>query len=95
MYTVLGDMDDDFEWDEGNVGHIARRGLEPVDVEEALLDPDGYPAPAYNAGEVRKAFIGATEAGRLLYVVYVVRYGKTRVVTARDANKGEKRRYRR
>lgn len=83
-------------WDEANIDHIARHGLEPEDVEEALLDPEGVPVAAYNAaGERRRGLVGATEFGRILYVVYTKREGAIRVVTARDANPREKRRYRR
>ncbi len=49
-----------------------------------------------NSGvERRSGFIGATEAGRILYVAYTKRGGVIRVVTARDANSREKRSYRR
>lgn len=85
-----------FRWDSANIDHIARHTLEPEDVEEALLDPKGINAPAYNAGsERRHGFIGATEAGRILFVVYTERSDELRVVTARDADVGQKRRYRR
>lgn len=69
-------------------------GVEPGEVEEALLDPHG--ADARNvAGENREALIGATEVGRILHVVYTVRGDKVRPITARDADGTEKRRYRR
>jgi uncharacterized DUF497 family protein len=65
-------------------------------VEEALLDPKGINAPAYNAASERRyGFIGATEAGGVLYVVYTERSGELRVVTARDADVSQKRRYKR
>lgn len=85
-----------FRWDRANIDHIARHNLEPEDVEEALLDPGGINAPAYNAASERRyGLIGATEAGRVLYVVYTERSGDFRVVTARDADVSQKRRYRR
>ena len=88
-----------FGWDRANVDHIAWHGLEPEEVEDALLDPEGVPAAAYNVAtnsgvERRSGFIGATEAGRILYVAYTKRGGVIRVVTARDANSREKRSYR-
>ena len=59
-----------FEWDEHNSMHIAEHGLSPEDVEEALVDPRRLGAPTYNvAGEERRAVIGATSAGRLLFAV--------------------------
>ncbi len=84
-----------FLWGDANTDHIARHGLEPEDVEEALLDPEGVSAPAYNSGsEKRSGFIGATEAGRVLFVVYTCR-DDIRVVSAYDANVSQKQRYRR
>ena len=85
-----------FEWDEHNSMHIAEHGLSPEDVEEALVDPRRLGTPAYNvAGEERRAVIGATSAGRLLFVVVTRRGDVVRVVTVRDANEWEKKRYRR
>ena len=84
-----------FSWDDANIDHVAKHGLEPEDVEEALLDPEGVEAPAYNSGrETRYGFIGATEAGRVLFVVFTERNGDIRVVIAFDANARQKRRYR-
>ena len=60
-----------------------------------MRDPEGVPAPAYNRDERRFAFIGATSAGRLLYVVYTKRSGDIRVITAYDADAKQKRRHKR
>lgn len=85
-----------FDWDEGNADHIAEHGLEPEEVEDALLDPDRIGAPAYDAGgESRRAILGATSAGRVLFVIVTRRGDLLRVVTARDATKSEQLRYRR
>ena len=85
-----------FEWDEHNSMHVEEHGLSPEDVEEALLDPRRLGAPAYNvAREERRAVIGATSAGRVLFVDVTRRGDVVRVVTARDANEWEKKRYRR
>lgn len=86
---------DEFEWDEGNEGHIAP-DVEPWEAEDAMRDPKRVPQSAYNArGERRWALLGATKAGRILFVVFTHRRGRIRVVTARDAVRSEKRRYRR
>jgi uncharacterized DUF497 family protein len=45
-------------------------------------------------GEERRAIIGATSAGRIIVVVVTRRHDLIRVVTARDADEREKRRYR-
>ena len=87
---------EEFEWDEANEEHIARHGFTPREAEEALTDPHRIGAPAYNtASEQRRAFLGATGAGRVLYVVYTRRRGKLRVVAAREATDVQRKRYRR
>ena len=85
-----------FDWDDGNVDHLARHGVTPEEAEEALLDPARIGVPAYSVeGEVRRAALGATEDGRVLFVVFTRRGRKVRIVTGRDATSREKRRYRR
>ena len=83
-----------FDWDEANVAHLDRKRVEPEEAEEALLDPDRVPAPFYNtATERRRAVFGATETGRVLFIVFTHRQGKIRVVTARDAEPDERQTY--
>lgn len=91
----------DFEWDDdddptGNVAHIAAHGVTPTEAEEALLNPDQVPARAHpRPGERRRAVIGRTAAGRMLYVVYVEHANIIYIVTAYQAHDREKRQYRR
>lgn len=85
----------EFEWDEDNEGHIARHGVRPWEAEEAARDRKRISVSAYNfRGERRWALLGATEAGRILAVVFTRRRGAVRMVAARDATSPEKRRYR-
>ncbi len=85
-----------YDWDENNETHVGRHGVEPFEAEEALEDPDRVGVAAYNVrGETRWATLGATEDGRILFVVFIRRRGGIRVATARDAEPREKRRYRR
>jgi uncharacterized DUF497 family protein len=70
--------------------------VEPAEVEEALLDPQRIGAAAYDVGQERRwAYLGATELGRILFVVFTQRGGRISVITARDAERAERRRYRR
>ena len=95
----------EFDWDEANIGHIARHGVDPSEAEEALTDPDRLSFPTRKVPqELRRAYLSATEAGRTLVVVYTRRSGQIRIVTARGqrsaeakpfASPKEKRRYRR
>jgi uncharacterized protein len=89
-----------FDWDESNEDHILTHGVEPGEVEEALLDPEGFGTDAYDVPrEQREALVGATGEGRILFVVYTMRGEKVRPVTARAASdaqkRTQKRRYRR
>jgi uncharacterized DUF497 family protein len=85
-----------FDWDEASEEHIALHGVTPEEAEEALTDTHRVGAPAYNTpNERRQAALGATLDGRVLYVVYTLRRGAVRVVTARDVIPAERRRYRR
>jgi uncharacterized protein len=85
----------EFDWDEGNLEHIAEHNFDDVECEEVFFDKDVISAPAYSyKGEKRQAIIGKTEGGRFAYIVYTIRNAKVRVVTARNANDSEKRTYR-
>ena len=87
-------MDDVFDWDAGNEDHVLNHGVEPGEVEEALLDPARIQANAHNVPEERRyALIGATEEGRVLFVVYAARGAKIRPITARVASGVQKKRY--
>lgn len=83
-----------FDWDD-NVDHIADHDLDPDEVEDALLDAGRIGVPTYSVGNERRwAALGATAAGRIVFVVFTRRHGLIRVVTARDATAREQRRYR-
>jgi uncharacterized protein len=85
-----------FEWDAANASHIAEHNVTPDEAEEALTDPHRRPAMAYSsAGERRRAIIGQTESGRVLFVVFTRRGRLMRVITARTAESRERRSYRR
>ena len=61
----------EFDWDEANTAHIARHGVRP---EEALTDPRRLVFRIRSQrGEERWAALGATEAGRILFVVFTRR----------------------
>jgi hypothetical protein len=85
----------DFDWDDANVDHVAAHGVTPTEAEDAILDTDRLSAPARSTEtEKRHGIIGATEAGRVLFVSYTIRGGAFRVVTAFDASAAHRRRYR-
>jgi uncharacterized DUF497 family protein len=71
-----------FDWDEENIGHLARHGISRADAEQVLMnwqiDLDSY----FRNGEERVVQAGETDRGHILIVVSTIRNGKTRVVTA-------------
>ena len=82
-----------FVWNDNNIEHIARHGVQPWEAEEAVGDP-GRVTRRRRGG--RLAVIGATEAGRVLVVILDREDNDVwRVVTARDSSQNEKRSYRR
>lgn len=89
----------DFGWEageDGNVEHIAAHHVTPTEAEDAILDAGRLRIPTRRElTERRYAILGATEAGRVLFVVYVIRDDAYRVITAFDASETQKRQYRR
>jgi uncharacterized protein len=84
-----------FDWDDGNLDHLGH-GVSPDEAEEVIVDPRRIGTGAYNVDNERRwALIGATEGGRILYVVYTRRSGRIRIITAWDADAADRRRYRR
>jgi uncharacterized DUF497 family protein len=81
-----------FEWDEANEEHIARHGVHPWEVEEAMEDRRRIRITAHSG---RLGIVGRTEDGRLLAVIFEDSGSRVRVVTARDPNATELRAYRR
>jgi len=77
-----------FEWDEANLGHIARHDVtpeeteqvilrEPLDIEIQIEEPDN--------DEERLLQLGETAKGRILQLLTTWRGGKVRVISAWDA----------
>jgi uncharacterized DUF497 family protein len=77
-----------FDWDEANIGHIARHGVTPEEVEQAFANnPLVVLAVLERSGEERVLCAGFTDGGRPLQFVYTVRRGRIRVVTAHTASR--------
>jgi uncharacterized DUF497 family protein len=92
----VADDDERFDWDEGNLEHCVNHGVSPEEAQEAVLDPRRIGADAYNSKTERRwALIGATEADRVLFVVFTRRSGRIRIISAWNADESDRRRYRR
>jgi uncharacterized protein len=81
-------------WDQETIDHIANHNVLPEEVEELLFN-DENPPLIMRGKDGRFLAYGKTEGGRLLFVVWVFKNRKTRIVTARDMSKKEKRFYQR
>ena len=82
-----------FDWDLHNVGHVARHGVHPAEVEEAVeLAHVIIPAKDMH-GEKRWKLFGRSADGRYLVVVFTIRDDRLRPVTAHTMNERERRIY--
>ena len=64
----------EFDWDEGNLRHIAMHKVTPEEAEEVLLgDPLEIDFGIVRKGEERWSYLGETFGGRLLYIVITLR----------------------
>ena len=84
-----------FEWDDANIGHIARRGFTSAEVESAFADPRAIAVPAYTkSDELRYGVVGTTNQGRTITAFFTFRGLNIGVVTARPARRKERQSYR-
>lgn len=84
-----------FQWDKGNIAHIAKHNVRPREAEEAFLDKGNVQDEdfGHSTKEERFLIIGKTEKGRLLYQIFTVRGEKIRVISSRDINRKEVKLY--
>ena len=84
-------------WDEETVLHIQKKHhVNPEEVEDVCLSENPPFIEVGRGGSPIYYVLGQTSAGRYLFVVlrYLFR-GKAKLITARDMESGEKRRYHR
>ncbi len=72
----------EFDWDEANIGHIARHSVLPEEAEQVVLNDPVDLGMEIIEGEERHLNLGATLRGRILMVVTTWREERVRVVTA-------------
>lgn len=86
----------EFEWDQGNIDKsFEKHGIAPGESEEIFLDENLRVVPdvKYAQTEDRKIALGKTLKGRMLFAVFTLRGRKIRVISARPANRKERRIY--
>jgi uncharacterized protein len=82
-----------FDWDLHNVGHVARHGVNPIEVEETVERPHVIIPAKSMGGEKRWKLFGTSVTGRYLVVVFTIRDERLRPVTAHTMNQQERRIY--
>lgn len=74
----------EFDWDDTNIGHLARHRVTPEEAEEVILRDPVDLGMEIVAGEERHLNLGSTRRDRILLVVTTWRKDRVRVVTAFD-----------
>jgi uncharacterized DUF497 family protein len=74
-----------FDWDEGNIRHIAAHDITPQEAEQVLLNDPVDGGVQDHEGEERRVEVGITDQARMLVVVTTFREDLIRVVTAYPA----------
>ena len=84
-----------FDWDEANIAHIAKHDVKPHEAEEVITNSPLDLGYVLRNGEDRIVQVGETLNRRVLVVVSTLRADKTRVVSARPANRKHRSQYHR
>ena len=85
-----------FDWDTGNIDkNYEKHGISTNAAEEPFTDPDllTFPDPTHSKSENRYHLLGKTEQNDILLITYTLRGEKIRIISARIANKNERRFY--
>ena len=86
----------EFEWDNGNSGkNFKSHNVSDGECEEVFFDPKKKIAlDVFHSGaETRYILLGETSKHRLLFLVFTIRKGRLRIISARDISKKEKHLY--
>lgn len=85
-----------FEWNEGNIEkNVIKHDVTTKEAEEAVTNEPTFLFidEGHSKMEKRHGLYGRTDNGRRLSIVFTIRMGKVRIITARDMSKKERRAY--
>jgi len=85
-----------FEWDPAKaVANLEKHGVAFEEAVTVFQDPLAqiHPDPDHSATERREILLGYSAQGQLLLVSFTDRQGRIRVISARQATRGERRDY--
>ena len=97
IFTMI-DLDNakGFDWDKGNLDKsFEKHGISPNQSEEVFLDENLLQVDdiKHSKKEKRNIVIGKTFMDVVLFVIFMIRKNKIRIISARKANKKERRLY--
>lgn len=81
----------EFQWDKGNKDKNLKHEVTSEEAEEVFQAEKKFifKDELHSKKEERLRILGKTKVGRLLFIVFTLRRGKVRVISARDVNKKE------
>ncbi len=89
-------MDMEFEWDaEKELSNQSKHGISFHEGATVFGDPLAwtFPDPDHSVGEHRLLTIGLSSTGKTIVVSHTDRANKTRIISAREATRKERRNY--
>ena len=84
----------EFDWDEQNRKHLRSHRVSPREFEQAILNDPLDLEYQTEGGEERYKSFGVTDKGRALILVWTLREGMVRAVTAYPAGRAYEKLYR-
>lgn len=84
-----------FDWDRGNIGKNEKHGVQSTEIEEVFFNPPFVVLPdvKHSGTETRYHCFGRTFDERFLLVVFAVRGGRIRPISARAMSRKERQYY--
>lgn len=81
----------EFDWDKGNKEKNKKHRVDDNEAEEPFFDEQKvmYRDVLHSKSEERFILLGKTKRERLLYIIFTMRKGNVRIISARDMNKKE------
>lgn len=84
-----------FEWDSGNqTKSLKKHGITNREAEAVFFHPKlVIPDQRHSKIESRFGMYGQTDAGKILFIAFTIRSGRVRIISARLADKKERKIY--
>jgi hypothetical protein len=93
--SVMGSVEG-FDWDAGNISkNWEKHRVSSAECEEVFFNEPYFATEdvGHSRSEQRFYLLGTTNAARRLFVVFMIRHNRIRVISARDMSRREKEAY--